>query len=177
MSRHSAGIERDRPLELGNGFPAPRLRTQHLTLCVMRERAVRRCCQSLLGQPLRPLQVGIRVGAELIGHPDRQRHRQPGSRIDRFRVERQGSLEKLYRLVVVFPRDRSRQHGAAAQQIIERVGIVGRVAGFCDRELRLQRSRDARGNLVLHGEQVADVRARGRWRKSGTTRLSRRSSA
>src|SRR5438132_179278 len=40
---------------------------------------------------------------------------------------------------------------------IERIGVIGRTTRLCDRELPLERAGNARRNLVLHGEQIADV--------------------
>jgi hypothetical protein len=48
------------------------------------------------------VQIVIRKIAQLIEHPDGERDRQPGSRVDRLRVERQCRLEERYCLGAVF---------------------------------------------------------------------------
>src|SRR5208282_5636436 len=57
----------------------------------------------------------------------------------------------------VFSRDRPRQRSTPAQYPVQRVGMFDRAAGFGDRKLRLQRAGDPRRDLVLQGEQVADI--------------------
>src|SRR5437016_1627177 len=98
----ATAIEVNRSLVFGNGLAKARLRTQHLALGIMWQRAVRRSRQGPPRQLLGALQIGVRRLTELIAHADRKRDRQPSSRIRRIRVEGQRSFEEGNRLFSVF---------------------------------------------------------------------------
>src|SRR5262249_40159550 len=75
--------------------------------------------------------------------------------LDGARVECQGTLEQGYDLLHV--RWTSRKSGAPSENVFERVGPLCRAGGFGTDQLPAERVGDAARNLVLYGEQIADI--------------------
>ena len=85
------------------------------------------------------------------------RVRQPEPRLGRPRVERQCPLQKGDRLGRAVARRRFRQQRAPPENIIQRIGVGGRAGGLGADQRTVERDRDAAGDLVLQGEEVAHL--------------------
>ena len=157
ISRGAAAVDGDRRLIFRNGLRTAVLGPQYLAPRIMRHRAVRRYRQGLRRELFGAPQVVAGRFAQLVERPDGEQGGQPGRAVGHFRIERQRLLEMADRLIVIFAGNRLGQLGPAAQHIIHRVWVLDRAVRLGDRELRLQRAGNARGDLILHREQVADV--------------------
>ncbi len=103
------------------------------------------------------MQIEIGKIAELVEHAHDQHRGEPGLRVGRAGIERQRRLEIAHRFVVGLARNRLCHLGAAAQDVVERIRMGDRAGGLGDRQLGLQCAGDARGDLVLQREQIAEV--------------------
>src|SRR5437660_5457487 len=72
-------------------------------------------------------------------------------------VERQCMLEQVYGFCGLLAGSAIRQRVAPPKEVIERVGSLSPVGGFRTDQLPTERVGDAARNLVLNGEQIADV--------------------
>jgi hypothetical protein len=85
----------------------------------------------------------------LIKHPSRERDRQPALCLDRLRIERQRVLEKADRLCIDIARIRLKPGGAAPENVVQCVGMLGRSGSLrCD-QLNAERIREPARDLVL----------------------------
>ena len=50
-----------------------------------------------------------------------------------------------------------KRHSAAPENVVERVGMLGRPGGLSSDQLDADRVRDPAGDLVLQNKQIADV--------------------
>ena len=154
---HRVAIEREHRLVFGNGLRISALRAQHLAFGEMRKRAAGRCRQGLPDQSFRARDVGCGRVGHFIEHAARERGRQPALRLDGPRIERQRALEQADRLRIFVTRRRLRHCGASPENVVQRVGILGRPGGLRADQREVERDRDPARDLVLQGEQIARV--------------------
>ena len=106
------------------------LRAQHLAFGEMRKRAAGRRRQGL---PDKFFRAAISAAAEsliFIDHAGHQRGRQQALRLDRPRIERQRALEQLIASAWLSRVRRLRNCGASPEDVIQRIGMLGRPGGL-----------------------------------------------
>ena len=123
----------------------------------MRTRVAGRCGQDLTNQSFRTRDVGRGRGACLIEHATRERDRQPTLCLDGTGIESQRTLIPTDPLRIAVARWGLQPGGASPEDVVQRVGMLGRTAGRGLDQFEVECDRDPTCDLVLQGEQIARV--------------------
>src|SRR5260370_24120293 len=73
------------------------------------------------------------------------------------RIEGQCALEQANGVGKAGPSSRLVYYGTSAENILQRVGVLGRTTGLRGDQLEVERDGDPAGDLVLQGEEIARV--------------------
>ena len=109
------------------------------------------------GKFLRPLKISGRRVGHVIHNAARERACQHAFRCDRPGVERQRTLQQADSFRVVGAGGRLQIRRTCPENVIHRVGIVGRPDGLPADQLQVERDGDPARDLVLQREQIARV--------------------